>query len=39
MLKMAPKKNTDKKFDFEKYPIETWIDKGWVKGKRHHAWR
>jgi len=30
---MVPQKNTDKKFDFEKDPIETWIDKGWVKAK------
>jgi dipeptidase D len=32
-LDMVPQKNSDKKFDFEKDPIETWIDQGWVKAK------
>jgi len=32
-IDMVPQKNADKKFDFEKDPIETWIDKGWVKAK------
>lgn len=32
-MDMVPQKNSDKKFDFEKDPIETWIDKGWVKAK------
>ncbi|MRR20442.1 aminoacyl-histidine dipeptidase [bacterium] len=30
-LDMVPQKNSDKKFDFEKDPIETRIDQGWVK--------
>ena len=29
-LDMVPQKNSDKKFDFEKDPIETLIDQGWV---------
>lgn len=29
-LDMVPQKNSDKKFDFEKDPIETLIEKGWV---------
>jgi dipeptidase D len=32
-LDMVPQKNSDKVFDFEKDPIETWIDNGWVKAK------
>ncbi|MDX9772347.1 MAG: aminoacyl-histidine dipeptidase [Bacteroidales bacterium] len=28
---MVPQKNSDKKFDFEKDPIETRVDQGWVK--------
>jgi dipeptidase D len=32
-LDMVPQKNSDKKFDFEKDPIETWVDQGWVKAK------
>lgn len=32
-MDMVPQKNADKKFDFEKDPIETWVDKGWVKAK------
>lgn len=32
-LDMVPQKNSDKKFDFEKDAIETWIDQGWVKAK------
>lgn len=32
-LDMVPQKNADKVFDFEKDPIETWIDNGWVKAK------
>jgi dipeptidase D len=30
-LDMVPQKNSDRKFDFEKDPIETRIDQGWVK--------
>jgi dipeptidase D len=30
-LDMVPQKNSDKVFDFEKDPIETRIDQGWVK--------
>jgi len=30
-LDMVPQKNSEKKFDFEKDPIETRIDQGWVK--------
>jgi dipeptidase D len=30
-LDMVPQKNSDKKFDFEKDPVETRIDQGWVK--------
>lgn len=29
-LDMVPQKNSDKEFDFEKDPIETLIDQGWV---------
>jgi len=29
-LDMVPQKNSDKKFDFEKDPIETRIEQGWV---------
>ena len=32
-LDMVPQKNSDKKFDFEKDPIETFVDQGWVKAK------
>jgi len=32
-IDMVPQKNSDKVFDFEKDPIETWIDNGWVKAK------
>jgi dipeptidase D len=32
-LDMVPQKNSDKKHDFEKDPIETWIDGEWVKAK------
>jgi len=32
-LDMVPQKNSDKVFDFEKDPIETWIDNGWVRAK------
>ena len=30
-LDMVPQKNSDKKFDFAKDPIETRIEQGWVK--------
>ena len=30
-LDMVPQKNSDKVFDFEKDPIETRVDSGWVK--------
>ena len=30
-LDMVPQKNSDKKHDFEKDPIETVIDNGWVR--------
>ncbi len=30
-LDMVPQKNSDKKFDFSKDPIETRIEQGWVK--------
>jgi len=32
-LDMVPQKNGDKVHDFEKDPIETWIDGDWVKAK------
>jgi dipeptidase D len=32
-LDMVPQKNSDKKHDFTKDPIETWIDGEWVKAK------
>jgi dipeptidase D len=32
-LDMVPQKNSDKKHDFEKDPIETWIDGEWVKAR------
>lgn len=32
-LDMVPQKNSDKKHDFEKDPIEAYIDHGWVKAK------
>ncbi len=33
-LDMVCEKNTDTVFNFEKDPIETYIDKGWIKAKR-----
>jgi dipeptidase D len=32
-LDMVPQKNSDKQHDFEKDPIETWIDGEWVKAR------
>lgn len=32
-MDMVPQKNADKVHDFEKDPIETWIDGEWVKAK------
>lgn len=32
-IDMVPQKNADKVHDFEKDPIETWIDGDWVKAK------
>lgn len=32
-IDMVPQKNADKVHDFEKDPIETWIDGEWVKAK------
>ena len=32
-LDMVPQKNSDKVFDFEKDPIEAYVDGGWVKAK------
>lgn len=32
-LDMVPQKNSDKQHDFEKDPIETFIEAGWVKAK------
>lgn len=32
-LDMVPQKNNDTKHDFEKDPIQTWIDGEWVKAK------
>ncbi len=32
-LDMVPQKNSDKQHDFEKDPIETYIEEGWVKAK------
>jgi len=32
-MDMVPQKNSDKVHDFEKDPIETWIDGEWVKAK------
>ncbi|MCA1745988.1 MAG: beta-Ala-His dipeptidase, partial [Bacteroidales bacterium] len=32
-LDMVPQKNSDKQHDFEKDPIETYIEDGWVKAK------
>lgn len=32
-IDMVPQKNSDKKFDFDKDAIETWIDDGWVKAR------
>lgn len=32
-IDMVPQKNADKEHDFEKDPIETWIDGEWVKAK------
>ena len=32
-IDMVPQKNSDKLFDFEKDPLETFIDEGWVKAK------
>ncbi len=32
-LDMVPQKNSDKVHDFEKDPIETWIDGEWVKAR------
>jgi len=32
-MDMVPQKNSDVNHDFEKDPIQTWIDGGWVKAK------
>ncbi len=32
-MDMVPQKNSDTKHDFEKDPIETYIDNGWVKAR------
>ena len=35
-MDMVPQKNNDTVHDFEKDPIETYIDGDWVKGKRYY---
>jgi dipeptidase D len=32
-LDMVPQKNSDKKHDFEKDPIDAYVDEGWVKAR------